>query len=201
MFKISSIFDRGLWSLVAVAALAVSGAAMATSVEGRVLDGLREPGTSELGTRWSAITDAVMGGVSDMTLTVEASAGHSYYRMRGQVRTANNGGFVQMALPLTRSRGKFDASEFRGLRLRVRGNGERYAVHLRTSDNRAPWDYYTATFVAGPTWQDVDLPFDDFERARDAGPVDSSRLGRVALVGIGRDFEADISLASLALYP
>jgi hypothetical protein len=164
------------------------------------IDRLDTPGTSDLGTQWSAITDGVMGGLSDLKVTVERIAETPCYRMRGRVRTANNGGFVQMALPLALSRRGLDARPWTGLRLRVRGNGEAYALHLRTTEHRMPWDYHSTDFVAGPEWTEIDVPFSQFKRSTGGGPVDTQHLLRLALVGIGRDFQADLALASVALY-
>lgn len=162
------------------------------------LDRLETPGTSTLGNDWSAFTDGVMGGVSEMAVAVTRLDDEPCYRMSGTVRTANNGGFIQIALPL--SRWGFDATGYAGVRLRVRGNGERYAVHLRTTKNRVPWDYFTQDFEAGPSWTDIDLPFSDFATPRGRRSLTPDSLTRIALVGIGRDFEADVALAAIGLY-
>ena len=184
-----------------MAALALSPTALAeTPSKVRWVDRLESPGKSTLGTEWSGITDRVMGGMSDLEVSLERIDEELCYRMRGQVRTANNGGFIQMALPLSTSPQGLDASAHTGLRIRVRGNGEDYALHLRTSDHRMPWDYHSAVFVAGPEWRTINLPFTAFQRSGGRGPMDTNHLQRLALVGIGRDFRADLALASVALY-
>lgn len=162
-------------------------------------DQLANPGVSTFGTRWNAFTDRVMGGVSDVQAEITQLEGQLCYRMTGEVRTANNGGFVQMALSLPGSQGT-DLSDYDGLRMRIRGNDESYCIHLRTTQNRAPWDYFTANFKARQKWTTLDLPFSAFKRARSGSDLDTSRLMRLALVGYGRDFTADVALAAIGFY-
>jgi hypothetical protein len=49
-----------------------------------------------------------------------------------------------------------------GMRVVVRGNGEKYSVHLRTLNNVRPWQSYRAHFTAGSDWENIDLPFETF---------------------------------------
>jgi D-alanyl-D-alanine dipeptidase len=93
-----------------------------------------------------------------------------------------------------------DASGYRGVRLVVRGNGERYSVHLRTPDNVRPWQSYRAHFTATPDWQAVDLPFSAFTPHRLDAALDLTRLRRLGLVAIGRAFSADLAIAKIAFY-
>lgn len=165
-----------------------------------IIDALREPGVSELGTRWSGVTDGVMGGVSRLEVELAQIDNEVCYRMTGQVRTENNGGFIQMALPLADGWGALDLSDYAGVRLRVRGNGEAYAVHLRTTANRVPWDYYRAEFETEETWRDIELRFEDFSRSRGRGALDRSSIQRLAVVGAGRDFAADVSISRVELF-
>jgi hypothetical protein len=162
-------------------------------------DFARDDGVSPLGTRWMGFTDRVMGGVSDQQVTLEEIEGRRALRLRGQVRLENNGGFIQVALPLAGPRAAMDASGFAGVRLLVRGNGEQYAVHLRTTATRLPWQY-EATFTAGPEWTTVDLPFDRFTPQALSRSVDPARLTRVAVAGAKRAFAADVAVARIELY-
>ena len=116
-------------------------------------------GVSSLGTQWRMFTDQVMGGLSTAEWSYETIDGRSCVQLRGNVSVANNGGFVQIALPLTRDGWPFDGSSYKGVRLWARGNGETYYVHLRSSDSRLPWQYYGAEFVAENRWQKYDIPF------------------------------------------
>jgi hypothetical protein len=50
----------------------------------------------------------------------------------------NNGGVIQAALDLTRDGSTLDASSCTGSRIVVKGNEEKYGLHLRTSDITRP---------------------------------------------------------------
>lgn len=92
------------------------------------------------------------------------------------------------------------ARDYDGVRLRVRGNGESYNLHLRTSDLWLPWQSYRASFVAAPEWTWVELPFADFAPHRMSKAFDSRRLSRIGVVAIGRDFTAEVCVNSLGFY-
>ena len=113
--------------------------------------------------------------------------------MTGDVRLENDGGFIQAALDLAPSGDTLDASGFSGVRIVVRGNGEKYSVHLRTPDNVRPWQSYRAHFTAGSDWKTIDLPFEAFVPYRLEAPLDKTRLRRIGLVAIGRAFYADLA--------
>lgn len=157
-------------------------------------------GTSSLGTSWTMFTDRVMGGKSDGTSGLEDLDGRRCLRLRGQVSLENNGGFIQVALPLTRSERPFDASEFKGIRIWARGNGKTYHLHLRTTATRLPWQYYGAAFTAGEEWQPVELSFEQFEPESLQKKLDPAELNRIAVVAIGEEFEADIAVSRLEFY-
>lgn len=155
---------------------------------------------SALGTRWRGVSDRVMGGISVAKLRHDEIDGHPCLHLSGDVRLENDGGFLQASLDLAEGAGSLDASAFEGLSLLVRGNGEEYGLHLRTPDNRRPWQSYRAAFRADPAWQDIELPFADFVPHRLEVPLDRSRLRRLGLVAIGRAFHADLAVARIALY-
>ncbi len=168
------------------------------------------------------ITDTVMGGVSQGTLTRETVQGREAVRMRGRVSLDNNGGFIQMAANLSplgsgpsaqpRDDGSpLDASAFSGIELvatdtiaalglRPNREGETYNVHLRTTDITRPWQSYRQSFIAGPQWETHRIPFTDFVPHRIDTPLDVTRLTRIGIVAIGREFEADISVANIRFY-
>lgn len=154
---------------------------------------------SRLQTRWQAFSDAVMGGVSEATMAPDVIDGRSCLRLGGDVRLDNNGGFIQMALDLSPAGGTFDASAFAAVVLVVRGNGERYGCHLRTTATSRPWQSYRCPFDAGPSWREVVLPFAAFVPHRLEALLDTRHLRRIGLVAIGRAFSADLAVASLSL--
>ena len=160
-------------------------------------DGSREDLVSALGTRWRAVDDRVMGGVSEARLRREMVDGRRCLHLSSEVRLDNSGGFVQMALDLSANGRTIDASGFASVRLVVRGNRERYAVHLRTADVTRPWQSYRAHFDAGLQWREVRLPFADFAAHRVGAPLDLTRLRRLGIVAIGRAFHADVAVAEI----
>jgi hypothetical protein len=157
-------------------------------------------GTSSFGTQWKMFTDQVMGGVSTAEWNYETIDGRRCIQLRGDVSLANNGGFVQIALPLTRDGWPFDASLFKGVRIWARGNGEAYYIHLRSGDSRLPWQYYGAEFVADRSWQKFDIPFSDFVPEGLGAELRPDRLVRIAVVAIKKEFKADIAVARLEFY-
>jgi hypothetical protein len=155
---------------------------------------------SALGTEWRGVSDRVMGGVSQESVSRSVVEGLPALHLQGEVRLENNGGFIQAALDLSSGSRTLDGSAYRGIRLIVRGNGEKYSLHLRTPDNTRPWQSYRAEFTAGDAWQSIDLPFDGFAPYRLETPLDVSRLSRLGLVAIGRAFSADLMVSSISFY-
>lgn len=143
---------------------------------------------------WSYLADTVMGGVSEGRARVEDGV----VRLTGTVSTANRGGFIQvrstLATPLP--------AGTEGLVLRVRGNGERYFIHLRTRATRLPWQYYQASFETTADWQEVRLPLAAFNPSGRLllGRIDPTKIRSIGLVAYGRDHAADVSLAALGSY-
>lgn len=144
--------------------------------------------------QWRYLADTVMGGVSRGGAEREGDA----IRLSGTVSTANRGGFIQVRTELESPLPDSAA----GLVLRVRGNGERYFLHLRTRATRLPWQYYQAGFPTGEDWSEVRVPFDGFAasgRLLPAHPAPGS-VRSIGLVAYGRDHAADVSLAALGIY-
>ncbi len=152
------------------------------------------------GACWRLITDQVMGGVSDGDLEPTTVEGRPCLRLTGDVSLLNNGGFVQASLDLDQA-GPLDARAYAGIEVDVYGNGQGYNLHLRTADTRIVWQSYRASFQATPSWHTLRLPFRQFEPYRIDRPLDLARLKRLGLVAIGREMQADLCIARLALYP
>jgi len=149
-------------------------------------------------TRWRFFTDQVMGGISTGSVDFVAQYGQAFARMTGRVSTANRGGFIQMRLDLDRPPPKGST----GVRLVVRGNGQRYFVHLRTGRTLLPWQYYQAGFDVTESWRDVRLPFDAFAASGAllrTVPAPGS-LTSVAVVAYGRDHDALIDVREVGFY-
>ncbi|MCP3867826.1 MAG: CIA30 family protein [Gammaproteobacteria bacterium] len=154
---------------------------------------------SDLGSQWRFIADNVMGGVSDGSLSPDSIEGRFCLRMRGTVRLDNNGGFIQATLDIGQTRGS-DASGCQGLLLDVYGNDSVYNLHLRTDDISLPWQSYRASFQAPARWHSVKTPFDTFTGYRTRKKLNITRLRRIGIVAIGREFTADLRIGKLAYY-
>jgi len=118
--------------------------------------------------------------------------------MAGSVSTENNGGFIQFRMKLPSALPKSAV----GLRLVVRGNDQRYFVHLRTSGTLLPWQYYQAGFAVNRDWSEVRLTFDAFKASgvllRTLPRPES--LKSVGIVAFGRDHEAEIDVREVSYY-
>jgi len=166
-----------------------------------VIDDLsRNAPVATIGTSWQLVTDQVMGGVSQGSMSREMVSGRLAIRMRGDVRLENNGGFIQMALDLAPDSGVVDASAWQGVELAVYGPEQEYGVHLRTSDLTKPWQSYRQNFRALPQWQTIKLPFTGFNPNRTETPLDLRRLRRLGVVAIGRAFAADLAVGGLQFF-
>ncbi|MEL6572359.1 MAG: CIA30 family protein [Pseudomonadota bacterium] len=145
---------------------------------------------------WQYVSDRVMGGVSDGEAVLAQDGDVIFARLTGKVSTANNGGFVQMRRGLTAPL----PTDSTGLTLTVRGNGERYFVHLRTTEGRRPWQYFQAAFPSTVDWQEVTIPWSAFQPAGGLSsrlkPTDIRSIG---IVAYGRDHTADLSVAQIVV--
>jgi len=146
---------------------------------------------------WVYFTDTVMGGVSRGKLEYLEKDDEKFYRMTGIVSTENNGGFIQFA---TGIKGVND--DFKGIKIRVRGNNENYQIHLRTRYTPAPWQYYSVEFSVDTSWKDILLPFSEFKKSNfyQTKSFSPSTLRSIGIVAVGKDFEAEIDLSRIELY-
>ena len=117
---------------------------------------------SVTGLKWTFITDQVMGGVSTGKMEFIEHDSRSCLHLKGDVSLKNRGGFIQVRRNLDPKGKPFDASAFDGIYLRVKGNIEPYAIHLRTTDTRLAWQFYQAQFRTDGTWQEFKISFKKF---------------------------------------
>jgi hypothetical protein len=168
--------------------------------EAMLIDDFNDPGgLSRLGTPWRLVTDQVMGGVSTGRIAFEERKGRRCLCLYGDVSLDNNGGFIQASLDLA-SEGTFDAGQYEGVRLVVRGRGESYNLHLKTADVQRPWQSYRSSFRSALEWREIQLPFSGFAPYRINGPVDTHKLRRIGIVAIGAEFTAELCVAEIGFY-
>lgn len=179
--------------------LGMGSAAISASESFLLIDDFSSPGTSMLGTQWQGFSDRVMGGISDLNAGYVAGEDGSALRMVGNVSLENNGGFVQVRLPL-RQRGVFDASEYTGIALEVRGVPGSYYLHLRTRATVMPWQYYDAPIPVREEWTRVEIPFSSFVAQSSRMELNPGALASLAIAGAKAEFAADITVRRIEFY-
>jgi len=130
---------------------------------------------------WAAINDVVMGGVSSGGV---ASTGDGTLLFAGNVSLENSGGFAS-----ARSRARaWDLGSCSGIVIRVRGDGKRYKLNLKT-DSALDGVMYRVPFETREgEWQTLRFPFSRFRasfRGRevpDAPPLDPARIASFGLL-------------------
>jgi len=159
-----------------------------------------EGSKKSFGTNWQFVSDRVMGGISSGKIEFVSEDERSCMHMTGVVSLANNGGFIQARTSFNPEGRSFDARRFMGITLLSRGNAQQYAVHLRTAETRLEWQYYQAAFSTNGQWQEIKIPFTLFTPYSLGSPLNTRTLKSIAIVAIGREFEADIFVDEIAFY-
>ena len=182
-----------------------------TSFSSQSIENLEFPIEPLMAKEWKFQSDQVMGGVSQGDASLVQDGDMFFFRLTGDVSTRNNGGFVQFRskVSLFNKPEMFQlihnahkgGQELEGVRLKVRGNGERYHVMIRTYSTWSPSDYYYHTFDTSIDWQQVDLPFSEFRRSK-SGEMDlgADQMRDFAVVAYGRDFKSDVSVSNISFY-
>lgn len=138
--------------------------------------------SAELKNVWGAVDDVVMGGVSASNIHL----GENGAFFAGNVSTANSGGFASVRTKNFNP--PFNLSGYQGVKLRVKGDGQRYKFFLRTD---TAWDGvgYSYSFdTVANTWIDVCIPFTDLtpvfraKTVKDGAPIDSSKVASFQLM-------------------
>ena len=86
--------------------------------------------------------------------------------------------------------------------MKVRGNNQKYSVHVRTKYLFLPWQYYSAIFIANSKWRVVSIDFSNFSKSNFYQPnkFSSKDIKTIGIVAIGGDFKADVDIASIEFY-
>ncbi|GMH41686.1 hypothetical protein BSKO_09596 [Bryopsis sp. KO-2023] len=154
--------------------------------------GLREgktvlgPESTDVTSQWGNLDDVVMGGCSESSLIRIPGAGEDgadAIVFRGNVTAANNGGFASV-----RSKnfeGGLDLGGYDGVSLRLRGNGQRFKMIIRTDTN---WDgigFCRSFDTVDGEWQTINLPFSEFIPVFRAKTVkDGAKLNPTSIASI-----------------
>lgn len=112
-------------------------------------------GAAAAAERWFALNDGVMGGVSTGG---SRATENGTLEFSGRVSLENNGGFASIRT----GTGSWDLSSFDALRIRVRGDGQRYAFTVQTDFPIMAGGYYFDFQTEAGAWQETVLPFHAF---------------------------------------
>jgi Complex I intermediate-associated protein 30 (CIA30) len=111
--------------------------------------------TIDLQAIWGAVDDVVMGGVSESGMRLRAGSAV----FSGNVSTENSGGFASVR---TRNfEPQLDLSKYQGIELKVKGDGQRYKLFVRTESK---WDgvgYAHSFDTIADEWLTIQVPFQD----------------------------------------
>lgn len=148
---------------------------------------------------WRLVTDNVMGGVSSGSMQHLQVKDSQCIALQGNVSTENNGGFIQVAIDIDESLRK-QLNQNGGVVLTLKGNGEQYNLHLRTSSLWFPWQSYRYSFETDGSWQTIKMPFKEFTAYKTSTEFNPAKISRLGVVAIGRDFQADLCFNSVSFY-
>tara|TARA_B100000989_G_scaffold290740_1_gene264265 strand:- start:1053 stop:1607 length:555 start_codon:yes stop_codon:yes gene_type:complete len=146
---------------------------------------------------WEFVSDDVMGGKSVGQFNVNYKEGEIFYRLRGKVSTENNGGFIQF-----RSKIEINDPSLKGIKFKVRGNGEKYFVHVRTPFTFLPWQYYSYSFYTQNEWTEIKFLLSDFKKSHKLQPSEflSTKIKSIAFVAFGQDYDAELDIKDLEFF-
>ena len=110
--------------------------------------------SQDLKETWGALDDVVMGGTSESSIILTDNTA----LFTGNVSTANSGGFASVRTRNFES--PIDLTGFSGLQLRVKGDGKRYKLIVRSESK---WDgigYCYSFDTVYNIWITITIPFD-----------------------------------------
>ena len=104
---------------------------------------------------WLIVNDGVMGGLSKSKFILSDSGTAIF---SGNVTLENNGGFAS-----TRTKAmRFQLDGFKGIQIRVKGDGKKYQFRIRTNDRFDGISYRHHFETRLNQWQTISIPFNEF---------------------------------------
>eukprot|EP01025_Chloroclados_australasicus_P025138 TRINITY_DN2511_c1_g1_i2.p1 TRINITY_DN2511_c1_g1~~TRINITY_DN2511_c1_g1_i2.p1 ORF type:complete len:618 (+),score=72.12 TRINITY_DN2511_c1_g1_i2:78-1856(+) len=150
--------------------------------------------------QWGPLDDVVMGGVSESGIRKGSTLGENAepgFLFSGVVSTDNSGGFASV-----RSK-NFDPvmnlSQYEGLELRLKGDGNRYKIVIRDSQQ---WDTvgYTKSFdTVKDEWQSIKIPFGECvpvfraKTVKDGKKLNASQIHSLQLMLSNFEYDAELN--------
>jgi len=131
--------------------------------------------------RWELINDAVMGGISESRISITEQNTAIF---QGTVSLENNGGFSS----LRTNAGEFDLALYKGLMVRVKGDGKDYRLRLKMDTSFEGIAYQVHFSTEQDKWIIARLPFEAFtpvfrgQVIEDAPKLDLSGIQRIGFM-------------------
>ncbi len=139
------------------------------TLQNNIVFDFRQP-SEDLRQLWGALDDVVMGGVSASGVQLQPEG----MLFSGYVSTDNSGGFASVR---TRNfEPALNLAGYVGLKLRIRGDGQRYKFFLRDS---AAWDSVAHAYsfdTVADEWIDVSIPFAQMKPVQRAKTLENQSL-------------------------
>jgi monofunctional biosynthetic peptidoglycan transglycosylase len=111
------------------------------------------PGTTG---EWYIVNDDVMGGVSNSDIILNQDATMTF---SGKLSPENYGGFASIRSYITPD----SQTEYQGVIIRMKGDGNIYSLRFRTSDAFDGYAYQAKIKTTKGEWQEFRVPFKDFK--------------------------------------
>jgi len=131
--------------------------------------------------RWEIINDAVMGGLSESRVLMTENKTALF---QGVLSLENYGGFSS----LRTHTGEFDLALYKGLMIRVKGDGKDYRLRLKMDTSFEGIAYQVHFSTDQDKWTNARLPFDAFtpvfrgQVIEDAPNLDISGIQRIGFM-------------------
>ena len=130
---------------------------------------------------WQVINDGVMGGISRS----DFKRGEDVAVFSGEVSLENYGGFCSAS---SRPVKNYDLSGFKGVAIRVKGDGKDYKATLKTDASFSGFSYQYVFSTQSGTWITVKAPFSKFlpffrgVRQNGEGGIDSGKIRSMGFI-------------------
>ena len=138
-------------------------------------------GTLENMDDWLIVNDGVMGGLSRSRFIL---SDRNTAVFSGNVTLENNGGFASIRTKAM----QFQLEGFKGIMIRVKGDGKKYQFRLRTNDRFDGVAYRYHFETEKNQWQTVAIPFDEClpvfrgRILRDVGPISPKDIQQLGIL-------------------
>ncbi len=133
--------------------------------------------TAESSMRWQTVNDSVMGGISQGDSFVTEG---STLLFKGDISLKNNGGFSSI-----RSRGSsYDLSAYKGIQLRVKGDGRKYYFTSRARGGRM-LAFWSPIQTTKGEWTTIKVPLSSFYATSFGRKIPSVKLDTKNIKSLG----------------